>query len=85
MRILTIDGDDMSENFVVGLKQTSKAILSNKCKQCYIANDADDRIKLQVIELCEQNNVPITYIESMQELGRRFKVNVGSATAGELR
>ncbi len=75
----------MSENFVVGLKQTSKAIFNNQCKQCFIANDADERIKAQIIELCEQNNVSITYIDSMQELGKKFKINVDSATAGELK
>ena len=75
----------MSDKFVVGAKQTSKAIINNTAKLCYIAQDADEKIINNIIELCNNNKIPVIYVESMKELGKKFKVNIGAATAVELK
>lgn len=76
---------NMTEGFVVGAKQSLKAIKNHIAVKCFIANDADEKVTNEIVELCNNNNVPIVYVESMKELGKKFKINVGTATAVELK
>lgn len=72
-------------NFVVGIKQTHKALTSGKAKQCYVACDAQEHLTKNIVELCKENSVPLVYVDTMKELGTKFKVSVGAASAAELR
>lgn len=74
----------MADRFVVGVKQTSKAIINNLASKCYVAEDAEEKIVNNIVNLCNNNNVPIVYVESMKELGKKFNINIGAATAAEL-
>lgn len=72
-------------NYVVGLKQTIKAIIQQKVKHCYIAKDAEEKVVKDAIELCNKGNIPITYFDSMIEMGSKFGINVGAAIAAQLK
>lgn len=75
---------DPSIGYVVGLKQTAKVIIQKRVKMCYIAEDADKELTQSIIQLCNENNTPITYISTMEELGEKFNIKVGAAAAAEL-
>ncbi len=70
-----------SEDHVVGLKQSTKAIESGKAKTAYISKDAEPHIKIPFEELCGENNVPVIYADTMKDLAKACKVDVPTAVA----
>lgn len=70
-----------SESLKVGIKQASKALMENRAKALYIAKDAEQHVTRRIMELADENNVPIIMVESMKELGKACKIDVGAATA----
>lgn len=70
-----------SQKFLAGLKQSKKAILSQKATLVYIAKDADEYIKLPLIDLCKKEGVEILYVETMKELSKACRVEVPTAVA----
>jgi len=73
--------DTMNGPLVVGTKQTLKALEDQDVLTLYIANDADEEIKNQAIQLANSRRVPIVYYNTMEELGKACKIRVGTATA----
>ena len=65
----------------VGIKQSTKAIATDKAVVLFVASDADQFVVKQVIDLASQKSVEIVYIETMKELGRACNIDVGAATA----
>lgn len=65
----------------VGIKQSMKAIEAGHATVVYIANDADECIVNQVVQLALEKSVKIVRVETMKELGRACKIDVGAATA----
>lgn len=55
--------------FVVGTKQTLKAILSGDAVKVFLADDAGEYLRNKIIKPCAENNVPIERIGSMNEIG----------------
>ena len=70
-----------TEDHVVGLKQSKKAIEAGKAKLAYISEDADSYIKIPLEELCRKNEVQIVYVDTMKELSKACKVDVPTAVA----
>ena len=70
-----------SQNFLAGLKQSKKAILSGMAVLAYIAEDADDYIKLPLIALCEKEKVEVLFVDTMKELAKACHVEVPTAVA----
>jgi large subunit ribosomal protein L7A len=66
---------------IIGAKQTIKAISNNSVSAVYVAKDADIKVVKPIIELCQEKNIEIVYIASMQELGKLCSIDVGAATA----
>lgn len=66
---------------LVGLKQSKKAIKEGLVAHAYIAEDAEDHVKKPFVELCEENDVPFTVVESMKMLGEACKIDVSTAAA----
>lgn len=66
---------------VVGTKQTLRALEQNEVKALYIANNAEKQVILRVVELAMLKNIPISYVETMKELGNLCNVEVQTATA----
>lgn len=65
--------------FVVGVKQTTRAIQQGRAKEVFIARDAEMRVVEKVIQLCQEAGLPITYVESMRELGEACGIDVGAS------
>ncbi|MBQ2890107.1 MAG: ribosomal L7Ae/L30e/S12e/Gadd45 family protein [Clostridia bacterium] len=70
-----------SQNFLAGLKQSKKAILSGMAVLAYIAEDADEYIKLPLIALCEKEKVEVLFVDTMKELAKACHVEVPTAVA----
>lgn len=70
--------------FVIGTKQTVKALKKNNAKKVIIAKDADPKIISDVVQMATENNVPIQYAESMRKLGKACGIDVGAATVAVL-
>lgn len=70
-----------SEDHVVGLKQSRKAVESGRAKAAYIADDAEPHIKVPFEELCRQKEVPVVYVATMKELAKACKIDVPTAVA----
>lgn len=66
---------------IVGVKQSTKALTTDRAKIVFVANDADPLIIQKVIELAKDKKIEIVYAESMKELGRACNIDVGAATA----
>ena len=65
----------------VGIKQTTKAVENGLAANVFIAQDSEHRVTRPIIELCEKNSVPFTYVESMKMLGRACGIDVDAAVA----
>ncbi|MBR6252608.1 MAG: ribosomal L7Ae/L30e/S12e/Gadd45 family protein [Clostridia bacterium] len=67
----------------VGLKQVQKSIKEKNAKKVYIAKDAESRITEELIKKCQDNNIPIVYVETMTELGKKAGIDVGASCMAE--
>ena len=67
--------------FYVGLKQSTEAIKNGKAARAFVANDADDHVRLPFVMLCEENGIPLEICESKAKLGKNFGISVSAACA----
>lgn len=70
-----------SSDLIIGLKQTLKAIQSDRAAKVYLATDADSYIKKSVTDACVQKNIEIIYVNTMKELGEACGIDIGASTA----
>ena len=68
-------------NFVVGLKQTLRAIEDAKTDMVFVARDADDRVRVPVVALCRQKQLTISFVDTTETLGKACGIDVGAAVA----
>jgi large subunit ribosomal protein L7A len=80
-----MNNGNSSDKKIVGAKQTLKAVKSGNVKSVYVATDADIRVTRSVVEACNENNIEIIYIETMQKLGIMCSIDVGAAIACALK
>ncbi len=69
----------------VGLRETEKAIDSEKARKVFLATDAEDKIKIPIEKRCEKKGIIIEYVETMQELGEACGIDRGASTAAILK
>ena len=67
----------------VGIKQVLKAVREEKVSMVYIGKDAERNLVEELIKVCQQKGTPITYIDSMKELGRMAGIDVKAASAAD--
>ena len=70
---------------VVGSKQVLRALNEDRAARVFLGRDADGFIYHRINGLCEEKRVPVTVVDSMQELGKLCMVNVKAASAAVLR
>ena len=70
---------------VVGAKQLRKALLSGSAQQVYLAKNADPALTEPIVVLCQNYNVPFTWVKSMTELGQACGIEVGAAAAATVK
>mgnify|MGYP001347053681 CR=1 FL=1 len=66
---------------VIGLKQTKKALRDGCAKRVYLSMNADIRLRETIVSLCDEMNVSIVEVSSMEELGNACGIQVGAAVA----
>jgi large subunit ribosomal protein L7A len=71
----------LSHNLRVGVKQSIKAMTTGNAVKVFIARDAEQHVIRPIVEMAAQFSVPIEYIDTMKELGKACKIDVGAATA----
>ena len=73
---------DLSKRkIVVGSKQLKKAVLAGRARCVFLAENADPALTDPIAEMCSQQNIQITWVRSMAELGRACGIEVGAAAA----
>ena len=70
---------------VVGTKQVLRALNEDRAARVFLGRDADGFIYHRINGLCEEKRVPVTVVDSMQELGRLCTVDVKAAAAAVLK
>lgn len=68
-----------AKSIFVGTKQTARAVKTGNVSEVIIAMDADPRLTSKIVEIANETDIPITYVDSMKKLGKACGINVGSA------
>jgi large subunit ribosomal protein L7A len=66
---------------VIGIKQSTKSIKNGEGRVLYVANDAEDKLVSQIVELAGNNNIEVRYVNTMKDLGKLCGIDVGAAVA----
>ncbi len=66
---------------IIGVKQTTKVLQSDKAFLVFVAKDAEQHVVRRIIELANEKQVQIIFVETMKELGKACNIDVGAATA----
>lgn len=70
-----------AEKISIGTKQTTKMVELGLANEVFVANDADPRITMKIVNLCKKMGVTVTYVDSMKLLGKACGIKVGAAVA----
>ena len=74
-----------SKKRIIGLKQTIKAIKTDKINIVYVANDAEENIKNSILEVCRGKDIQIIFIDTMKKLGEACGIEVNASCASLLK
>lgn len=66
---------------VIGIKQCSKSIKKGEGYVLYIAKDVDEKLIAPLIELANNSNIKIEFVDTMRELGKKCGIEVNSSAA----
>ncbi|MBE3574778.1 MAG: ribosomal L7Ae/L30e/S12e/Gadd45 family protein [Firmicutes bacterium] len=69
----------------VGIKQTLKAVEAGQAEEVYLAADAEEWLVRPLREKCQEREVPVIPVPSMNALGQACGIEVGAAAAARLR
>ena len=70
---------------VIGIKQVAKAVKREAATEVFIADDADAKVVEPLGTLCMEQNVPVSRVSSMKELGTACNIEVGAAAAAAIK
>ena len=73
-----------SQEKVIGVKQSRKAVREGRAKRVYLACDADPAITEPVAESCRCAGIPVEAEHTMAQLGRACGIDVPTAAAALL-
>ena len=68
---------------VVGLRQAIRLLEEKNVQKAFVAKDADQHILNPLLDLLNEQNIEIVYIETKKELGKMAKLDVPAAIAVE--
>lgn len=72
---------ETAQNKKIGIKQSLKILKQDRALVVYIAKDAEKYVVRSIVELAEEKQIPIIYVEDMLVLGKACNIDVGAATA----
>ena len=70
---------------IVGAKQVKRALDADVVDTVYIADDADRKVTSEIEMFCQNKQIPIVHVDTMEELGRACKIDISAATAALLK
>ena len=70
---------------VTGLTQTIRAVEKGAAEEVYIAEDAETRLRLELLKVCDRGGVTVHPAGSMAELGRACGIKIGASSAAVLK
>jgi len=73
-----------TQNKVVGAKQVKRALSKSEVEVVFIAKDADKKITSEIEKMCQQKEVPVEYIDHMEQLGEACGIDINAAVAALL-
>lgn len=73
------------KKWVVGVKQSRKAIREGRACRVFLASDADPSIIGPLAAECAAAGVPVETGRTMAQLGRACGISVGASAAAELK
>lgn len=73
-----------TSSFVVGMKETERAIEKQEVSCVFIASDCDERISNPLTEICQASNIPVIQDYTKKEIGRACGIKVKAAAAAVL-
>ncbi|MBM7655975.1 50S ribosomal protein L7ae-like protein [Neobacillus cucumis] len=74
-----------AHKFVIGTKQTVKALREGNVQELLVATDAESRLTAKVVEEANLRQIPIQYVDSMKKLGKTCGIDVGAAAVAIIR
>ena len=69
------------DRIVVGMKQLRKALKNDRAMHVFLSENADPAITEPLAQLCDEKQVPVTWVPTMADLGRACGIEVGAAAA----
>ena len=73
-----------SQEKVIGVKQSRKAIRDGRAKRVFVACDADPAITDPVAESCQESGIPVEDGYTMAQLGHACRITVGASVVAVL-
>jgi large subunit ribosomal protein L7A len=83
-RSVTVIPELASQDKVIGLKQSRKAIREGRAKRVYLANDADPALIAPVADSCSEAGIPVVDAHTMAQLGQACRITVGASVVAVL-
>lgn len=74
-----------TDNVITGKKQTKRLILKDQIKTVYIARDAENNVIEEIVQLCNEKEIELIYVDKMEELGKICNIDVNAAVAAVLK
>ena len=74
-----------SAAFVVGMKETERAVEKQEAACVFIASDCDERISRPLMEACQSSGIPVEQGFTKKEIGRACGAGVVSRRGRKLR
>lgn len=71
--------------FIIGTKQTVKALQEGLVLELIVASDADPKVTAPAINEAKERDIPVHYVDSMKKLGKACRIEVGAATVAIIR
>lgn len=76
---------DPSVPRTVGLKQSVKAIQNGRARTVYLADDADDAIRQEILSCCRQAGLTAETVPSKASLGKACGIECSAAVVALLK
>lgn len=68
-----------------GVRSAERAVQNGLCKAVYVAKDAEERVVKNLLRLCEEKGIPVSFFDSMKELGEFCSLKVGASACAILK
>ena len=73
-----------SQEKVIGVKQSRKAVREGRAQKVYLACDADPAITEPVAQSCAEAGIPVETAYTMTQLGHACRITVGASVVAVL-